>query len=101
MKCEGNFYFKGIEEKKGGEFTSSSGQKIVYSPTYQLKVDEVINEKAVERTFKFSHKNNELFNKFRTFKLYDNILVAFDIFVFKNQIRLIPIDVICEHEPNE
>lgn len=101
MKCEGEFVFKGIETKEGGEFTNDRGQVIKYSPTYQIKLDEVVGTKTEERTFKFPIENKPLAEKFKTLKLYENVIVAFNIELYKTSVKLIPIDLICEHEEED
>lgn len=101
MKCEGEFVFKGIEQKEGGEFVNDKGQKIAYNPTYQIKLDEITNSKVEERTFKFSHQNDALANKFKALKLYEGVIVSFDIELYKTSVKLVPTDVICEHENSD
>lgn len=98
MKCEGEFVFKGIEAKEGGEFTNERGQAIKFNPTYQIKLDEIVGTKTEERTFKFPIENKELAEKFKILKIYENILVQFKVDLYKSSVKLIPIDVICEQE---
>ena len=101
MKCEGEFVFKGIETKEGGEFTNERGQLIKFSPTNQIKLDEIQGTKTEERTFKFPIENKPLAEKFKSLKLYENVVVAFNIELYKTSVKLVPIDVLCEHEDNE
>ena len=101
MKCEGEFVFKGIETKAGGEFTNERGQVIKYSPTNQIKLDEIIGTKTEERTFKFPVENKELCEKFKSLKIYENIVIVFNIELYKTSVKLIPIDLICESNPEE
>lgn len=98
MKCQGDFIFKGIEKKDGGEFTNDKGQKIVFKPTYQISLDEIVNGKAEPRTFKFPVENQLLADKFKSLKIYNAILVDFNIELYKTNVKLVPCDVICEHE---
>ena len=98
MKCEGNFIYKGIEERKGGEFTNERGQVIQFDTAYKITLDEIINGKAVTRTFTFPKNNIELANKFKKLKLYNNILVGFDILISKSNIKLVPFDLVYEKE---
>ena len=101
MKCEGEFVFKGIETKEGGEFTNERGQLIKFSATNQIKLDEIVGTKTEERTFKFPVENKPLAEKFKSLKLYENVVVAFNIELYKTSVKLVPIDVLCEHEENE
>lgn len=98
MKCEGEFIFRGIETREGGEFTNDRGQLIKFSPSYQIKLDEVVGTKTEERTFKFPIENKELAEKFRRLKIYEDILIQFKVDLYKSSVKLIPIDVICEQE---
>lgn len=98
MKCEGRFIYKSIERKEGGEFTNDKGQVIKYNPTYAVKVDEVRGDKIIDRIFKFPETNQELANKFKQVNPYEDIIIAFDIEIYNSNVRLLPIDVICEKE---
>lgn len=98
MKCEGNFVFKSIEKKDGGEFVNDKGQSIKYEPTYRVVVDEIVNSKIVQRMFKFSSKNTALFEKFKNINPYESIVIAFDVEVYQSSVKLTPYDVLCERE---
>lgn len=98
MKCEGNFIYKGIEKRQGGEFTNERGQVIKYDDAFKITLDEVNEGKVITRTFTFSKNNTELENKFKSLKLYDNIVVAFDVVISRNNVKLVPFDMICEKE---
>lgn len=98
MKCEGNFVFKSIEQKEGGEFVNDRGQTIKFNPTFQIKVDEISGTKIEERTFKFPHDNRVLWDKFRVLKPYEDIIISFDVELYKTSVKLVPVDVICENE---
>lgn len=98
MKCEGNFIFKGLGERSGGKFTNNQGREITYTSSYLIKLDELVNGKPVERIFKFSKDDFELKDKFSKIDLYTDVTVVFDIKVYKNNVSLVPIDVVCELE---
>ena len=51
MNCLGKFKFKGLNQKDGGEFTNSRGEKLTYKPSYQLKLDELSENGVNERIF--------------------------------------------------
>lgn len=93
MKCQGKFVFKCIEKKDGGEFVNQQGQKIVFEPTFQVKVDEFVNGKIEERSFKFKSSNKELANKFEEFQPYDNITIDFNVELYKASVKLVPCEV--------
>jgi len=101
MKCEGSFIYRGIEEKEGGEFINNNNQKVKFDPTYQVKVDEEVENNIVERKYKFSRSNVELAEKFKRLKPYTKIIIAFDITQYNNNFKLIPTDVVCEVEVME
>lgn len=101
MKCEGNFVFKSIEEKEGGEFTNERGQKVKYEPTYRITVDDTVGQKIVARTFKFPKGNTTLAEKFKSLNPYDSVIIAFNIELYQSSVKLIPLDVICEQEETE
>lgn len=98
MKCEGNFIYKGIEERKGGEFTNERGQVIQFDTAYKITLDEINNGKVLTRNFTFPKNNIELANKFKDLKLYSNILVGFDVLISKNNVKLVPFDMVYEKE---
>ncbi len=101
MKCEGDFVFKTIEQKEGGTFVNDKGQEISYNPTFQIKVDEVSGTKIEERTFKFSHDNRKLWDKFKVLDIYEKVVIVFEVEIYKTSVKLVPVDVISEHEPEE
>lgn len=98
MKCEGNFIYKGIEKRKSGEFTNERGRVIKYDTAYKVTVDEVNNGTVFTRVFTFPEKNVDLFNKFKELTLYSNIIIAFDVLIFGNNVKLVPYDMIFEKE---
>lgn len=93
MKCQGKFIFKCIEKKEGGEFVNQKGQKVVYDPTFQVKVDEIIDGKTEERIFKFKASNKELANNFEKFNVYDKVIIDFNIELYKTSVKLVPCNV--------
>lgn len=93
MQCQGKFVFKGIEEREGGEFLNDKGQKIKFAPCYQIKVDEMVEGKVEDRTFKFSIDNKYLFNKFKNLEIYDNVSIDFNVEIYKTSVKLVPIEV--------
>lgn len=94
MKCIGDFVFKGIEERKGGEFKNSRGELIKYDSCYVLKVDEVTPSGIFERKLKIPKDNNSLLEKLRQKKPYDGITVQCDVAFYGGQAKVIPVDLI-------
>lgn len=93
MVCSGNFVFKGIEKRDGGEFVNQQGQKITFEPTYQVKVDENVDGKIQERIFKFKQTNKVLAQEFKEINVYDSIEIDFNVELYKNSVKLIPCEV--------
>ena len=98
MKCEGNFVYKGIEERKGGEFTNERGQLIKFDSVFKLTLDEINYGKVETRTFTFPKNNTELYDKFKDLKLYSEIIVAFDVVFSRSNVKLVPFDMVYEKE---
>ena len=94
MKCQGDFIYKGLEAREGGEFTNDKGQNIKFEPSYLLKVDEIVDGFAMERTFKFPQKNALLAQKLNGLKLYDHITITFDVILSNYITKIIPIDLV-------
>lgn len=93
MKCVGNFVFKGIEERQGGEFKNAQGQMIKYDSSYVIKVDEVTDNGIYERKLKVPKTNTELINKLKQKKPYENISLLCDVSFYGSQARVIPVDL--------
>lgn len=98
MKCEGNFIYKGIEERKAGEFTNERGQVIKFDSAFKITLDEIDESKVKTRVFTFPKNNIELAEKFKDLKLYSDIIVAFDVLIFGNNVKLVPYDMVFENE---
>lgn len=93
MVCSGNFIFKCIEKKDGGEFVNQQGQKITFEPTYQIKTDEVLDGKTEERIFKFKASNKVLAEEFKNLGIYDKVKIVFNVELYKNSVKLVPCEV--------
>ena len=52
MICKGNFKFKSITKRDGGDFINEMGERIKYKPCFLLKCDELTDKGIFERTFK-------------------------------------------------
>ena len=59
MKCKGEFIFRGIERREGGNFINEKGDTISYKPSYKVKVDEVTEKGVFERVLKVAEENTE------------------------------------------
>ena len=93
MKCKGEFIFRGIERRDGGNFINDKGETISYKPSYKLKVDEQTENGLIERIFKISEEQTQLINVFQTLDNYSKIIILFDITFFGTKINLVPEDV--------
>ena len=101
MICEGNFVYKGIEKRDGGEFENDKGQLIKFDSCYQVTVDEIQDGKAEERKFKFPIKYSSLYEQFKSLKLYQSVIISFDVELYKTNVKLVPTDVVCEQEEDD
>lgn len=91
MKSIAKLIYKGIEKKDGGEFVNDKGQKIKYDGSYVLKADEQTENGIYERRFKIPLNNVSLIESLKLKKAYDEITVNFDIQMFGNNVRIVPI----------
>lgn len=91
MKSTAKLIFKGIEKREGGEFTNEKGQKIKYDSSYVLKADEQTDNGIYERRFKIPSTNSVLVDLLKAKKPYEEIIVNFDIQMYGNNVRVVPI----------
>lgn len=96
MRCEGSYNFRSLEKREAGEFINERGLKIKYPEAYKLNVDEQIEGKIYTRTFVFPITDKNLYDIISTLSLYDPIIITFDVLNNRNNIKLVPVDVICE-----
>lgn len=94
MRAIGEFVFKGLEEKAGGEFVNDKGQNIKYDGSYVLKVDEIQDDKINERKFKVDLKNTGLVDKLKKLKPYDKVTLECDIVIYQNSAKVVPIAIV-------
>lgn len=90
MKCIGKFKFKGLTRKDGGSFTNDRGQEITYKPSYSLKLDEMTEEGIYERLFKIAD-DSALVSSLQQLKPYQDITLEFDVILYANSIKLVPV----------
>lgn len=90
MICEGNFIFRGIEKKDAGTFTDVSGKEIRFDSSYHLKLDEIVDGKAVERKFKFPISNTKLASDFANLQVYTPVKISFDVNIYSTRVNLVP-----------
>lgn len=79
MKAEGNFIFKSIKAREGGEFVNQQGQKIQYQPSFQVKFDEYVDGEAKERSIKVAQDQIDLVTKLKAFNPYTQVGLVFDV----------------------
>lgn len=99
MICKGQFIFKEVSKKDGGEFTTPEGEVIKYDPTYLIKVDELSDKGIDQRKFKFPITNDNLFAELKALNPYEKIEIVFDTFFntndnYNNNCRLVPVSVV-------
>lgn len=90
MKCKGDFIFRGIERREGGNFVNEKGQTISYKPSYKIKVDEVTDNGVFERVLKVDENNAQLINDFRVLDIYQKIQITFDVLIYTTRVVLTP-----------
>lgn len=93
MRAKGEFVYKGLDKRAGGEFLNSNGQPVKYPDAYILKVDEVTEEGINERKLKVDVNNTFLVDKLKALKPYDKVTLECDILLYQNSAKVIPIAV--------
>ena len=93
MKCKGEFIYRGIERRDGGNFINDKGDTISYKPSYRVKVDEVLPNGVFERVLKVAEENTQLINNFQLLDNYQRILITFDVAFYATKVSLVPEDV--------
>lgn len=95
MKCNGTFIFKSVTKREGGEFINSNGEVIKYDPTYVILCDEISDE-IRERKFKFPCTNETLYNALINLASYTKIRLDFEVIIYNNSCKLLPINLLGE-----
>lgn len=94
MQARGQFIFKCLERKDGGEFVNEKGQNVKFDASYQLKVDENNNGVINERKLKIPQKNDVLIQKLMKKNTYDSIELLCDVQLYNSMAKVIPVDLI-------
>lgn len=96
MITKGNFIYKGLEKKDGGEFTNEKGQKITYKPSYLIKFDEQKDSTIYDRKTKISVEDVTLYEKLKLIKLYTPVEFIFDVSFYSGGViaRLVDVNVL-------
>lgn len=94
MQCKGNFNFRSLEKRESGAFTNENGEIIQYDACYVLSVDEMTAHGLQVRNFRISTANEQILNKLKTKKVYDNINILFEVSLYRSNVKLIPIDLL-------
>lgn len=92
MKCQGNFKFKGLIHRDAGVFTTEQGEVINYKECYLLKLDELTDRGVQERSFKIP-MGSSILTDFNGLKLYDDIIVEFDVVLYNSRAIVNPVSV--------
>ena len=93
MRAKGEFVFKGLEKKAGGEFVNAKGDSVKYGERYLLKVDELTDNSVDERKLKVDVNNTSLVDALQKLKIYDKIVLECDIVLYQNSAKVIPVAV--------
>lgn len=94
MKCVGEFIYKGVELRNGGEFINPQGQAIKYDDSYILKVDEKTDKGIYERRLKISKDNSNLVGKLKSLEDYSKIKLSCEVNFYGNKVTVVPVDLI-------
>lgn len=94
MKAKGEFVFKGLDKRAGGEFLNDKGQKVSYNEAYVLKVDEVVDGSINERKLKIDTANTSLIDNLKKLKPYDKIELECDVVLYNNSAKVVPVAII-------
>ena len=93
MQCKGEFVFKCLDMRDGGEFKNDKGQNIQYDSCYILKVDEFSEKGINERKLKIDKNNQILVNKLKNVKPYEHIVLVCDVVLYGSNAKVIPVDL--------
>lgn len=91
MKAKGIFMFKGIQDRKAGEFTNKdTGEVVQYDATKILVADEIDGTQIHERRFKMNKDNKQLFSDLSVIDPYTKIELIFDVTLYSANAKLEP-----------
>ena len=96
MKCAGRFVFKSVNKRECGTFTNAEGKDISYDDAYIIRADEETDTGIQERKFKFPCTNKKLYEDLSLLEPYTRIELEFDVSLYNNQARLLPISLVEE-----
>lgn len=96
MRCKGNFVFKSLDKRAGGEFTNDKGDVIKYDDAYVLKVDEDTNNGIMKRKFKFPTTNTVFADNLKGLEPYTRVCIEFDISFYGSQVKALPLCLVEE-----
>lgn len=94
MRAKGEFVFKGLEKKAGGEFVNDKGANVKFGERYILKVDEVVGNEINERKLKVDVNNTSLVNSLNALKPYDKIVLECDVLLYQNSAKVVPVSIV-------
>lgn len=93
MQTKGEFVFKCLDTRDGGEFTNSNGQVVKYDSCYVLKVDELSDKGISERKLKIDKNNTSLISKLKSLQAYDKITLICNVVLYGANAKIVPIDL--------
>ena len=81
MILTGEFKYKGLSTVDAGTYPDkTTGKEISYDGFYHLWVDEIRDNRAIERKLRIELDNEILINKLRTLELFASIKLEVDLF---------------------
>ena len=92
MKAKGIFMFKGIQDRKAGEFTDKdSGEVVKYDASKILVVDDIEVTPSHERRFKMNKDNKQLLQDLSLVEPYTKIELVFDVILYSANAKVEPV----------
>ena len=91
MKAKGIFMYKGIQDRKAGEFINKeTGEVINYEASKILVCDELDGLNNRERRFKLPKSDTQLLSNLISLEPYTRIELTFDVSLYSANAKLTP-----------
>ena len=94
MKARGEFVFKGLDKRAGGEFINDKGLSVKYGESLILKIDEIIDGNINERKLKLDRENMILVEKIKKLKPYDHFTLECNVVLYQNSAKVVPVAIV-------
>ena len=94
MRCRGDFIFKTVEKRNGGDFVDDKGKKIEYDSSYVVKFDENKDGNITEHKLKFPTSNRKLYDDLKVLPPYSPITLECEVLLYTNAAKVIPVNLV-------